>query len=52
MEILDWIIMLGMLLSIVVYGVWYICKVDNVQSYLLGDCDLLWWMIGFLVMAM
>lgn len=51
MEILDWIIMLGTLLSIVAYGVWYTRKVDNVQSYLLGDRDLPWWTIGLSVMA-
>lgn len=51
MEILDWIVMLGTLLSIVAYGVWYTRKVDNVQSYLLGDRDLPWWTIGLSVMA-
>jgi len=51
METLDWIIMLGTLLSIVAYGVWYTRKVDNVQSYLLGDRDLPWWTIGLSVMA-
>ncbi len=43
--------MLGTLLSIVAYGVWYTRKVDNVQSYLLGDRDLPWWTIGLSVMA-
>ncbi len=51
MKILDWIVMLGTLLSIVAYGVWYTRKVDNVQSYLLGDRDLPWWTIGLSVMA-
>jgi Na+/proline symporter len=51
METLDWIIMLGTLLSIVAYGVWHTRNVDNVQSYLLGDRDLPWWTIGLSVMA-
>ncbi|NRA48820.1 MAG: sodium:solute symporter [Phaeodactylibacter sp.] len=51
METLDWIIMLSTLLGIVAYGVWYTRKVDNVQSYLLGDRDLPWWTIGLSVMA-
>jgi SSS family solute:Na+ symporter len=51
MSTLDWIIMLGTLLSIVAYGVWKTRSVDNVQSYLLGDRDLPWWTIGLSVMA-
>lgn len=43
--------MLSTLLGIVAYGVWYTRKVDNVQSYLLGDRDLPWWTIGLSVMA-
>ena len=51
MSTLDWIIMLSTLLGIVAYGVWHTRKVDNVQSYLLGDRDLPWWTIGLSVMA-
>ncbi len=51
METLDWIIMLGTLLGIVAYGVYHTRKVNNVQSYLLGDRDLPWWTIGLSVMA-
>ncbi len=51
MNFLDWIIMLGTLLGIVAYGVWKTRKVDNTQSYLLGDRDLPWWTIGLSVMA-
>jgi len=43
--------MLSTLLGIVAYGVWHTRKVDNVQSYLLGDRDLPWWTIGLSVMA-
>ncbi|TXB63376.1 sodium:solute symporter family transporter [Phaeodactylibacter luteus] len=51
METLDWTIMLGTLLGIVAYGVYHTRKVNNVQSYLLGDRDLPWWTIGLSVMA-
>ncbi len=51
MHLIDWIIMVGTLLGIVAYGVWRTRKVDNVQSYLLGDRDLPWWTIGLSIMA-
>ncbi|HKK77996.1 MAG TPA: hypothetical protein VJ933_00150, partial [Phaeodactylibacter sp.] len=51
MSTLDWLVMLSTLLGIVAYGVWKTRKVDNVQSYLLGDRDLPWWTIGLSVMA-
>ena len=51
MHIIDWLIMLGTLFAIVAYGVWKTRKIDNVQSYLLGDRDLPWWTIGLSIMA-
>ena len=51
MALLDWTIMLGTLLGIVIYGVWKTRKVNTVQSYLLGDRDLPWWTIGLSIMA-
>ncbi len=48
---IDWIVMLGTLLGIIVYGVWHTRKVDNVRSYLMGDRDLPWWTIGLSIMA-
>jgi len=51
MNIIDWIIMIGTLLAIVVYGVMKTRNVDNVKSYLLGDKDLPWWTIGLSIMA-
>ncbi|NRB53055.1 MAG: sodium:solute symporter [Saprospiraceae bacterium] len=51
MHLLDWTIMLGTLLGIVVYGVVKTRNINNVQSYLLGDRDLKWWTIGLSVMA-
>lgn len=43
--------MLGTLIGIVAYGVYKTRKINNVQSYLLGDRDLKWWTIGLSVMA-
>lgn len=51
MHLLDWIVMLGTLLTIVAYGVWKTRSVKSVQSYLLGDRDLPWWTIGLSIMA-
>ncbi len=51
MELLDWVVMLGTLLAIVVYGIIRTRKINNVQSYLLGDRDLHWSTIGLSVMA-
>ncbi len=51
MSIIDWIIMLGTLIAIVVYGIIKTRDVDNVKSYLLGDKDLPWWTIGLSIMA-
>ncbi len=51
MHTLDWIVMLGTLLTIVAYGVWKTRSVKSVQSYLLGDRDLPWWTIGLSIMA-
>lgn len=51
MHLIDWLVMLGTLLTIVAYGVYKTRNVDNMQSYLLGDKDLPWWTIGLSVMA-
>ncbi len=51
MHLIDWIVMLGTLLSIVAYGVWQTRRVKSVQSFLLGDRDLHWWTIGLSIMA-
>ena len=51
MHLVDWIVMLGTLLGIVIYGVWKTRNVNNVKSYLLGDRDLPWWTIGLSIMA-
>lgn len=51
MHLLDWIVMVGTLLSIVAYGIWKTRSVQNVKSYLQGDRDLPWWTIGLSIMA-
>lgn len=51
MHWLDWLVMIGTLSAIVLYGVYHTRNVKSVQSYLLGDRDLRWWTIGLSVMA-
>lgn len=51
MHILDWSVLIGTILFIVIYGMWKTRKTNNVESYLLGDRDLKWWTIGLSIMA-
>lgn len=51
MGTLDWIILSGTLLFIVVYGVWKTRGSKNVQDYVRGGNDAKWWTIGLSVMA-
>ena len=51
MHPLDWAILAGTLLVIVLYGIWKNRKADSVRSYLMGERDLPWWTIGLSVMA-
>ena len=51
MGTLDWIILTGTLLFIVVYGVWKTRGSKNVQDYVRGGNDAKWWTIGLSVMA-
>ncbi|SIR15403.1 sodium:solute symporter [Maribacter ulvicola] len=48
---LDWIILAGTLLFIVVYGVWKTKGSKNVDDYVRGGNDSKWWTIGLSVMA-
>ncbi len=48
---LDWIILGGTLLFIVVYGVWKTRGNKNVTDYVLGGHQSKWWTIGLSVMA-
>lgn len=51
MNLLDWIILFGTLLSIVLYGTWKTRGAKNIESYLKGDNTMKWWMIGVSIMA-
>lgn len=51
MHTLDWIILFGVLFSIVAYGIWKSRHVKTAKSYLRGDDDLKWWAIGLSIMA-
>ncbi|WP_299161830.1 sodium:solute symporter [uncultured Eudoraea sp.] len=48
---IDWIILGGTLLFIVVYGVWKTRGNKNVNDYVLGGNQSKWWTIGLSVMA-
>ena len=51
MATLDWIILSGTLLFIVVFGVWRTRGSKNVDDYVLGGNKAKWWTIGLSVMA-
>ncbi|MEM9888610.1 MAG: sodium:solute symporter [Bacteroidota bacterium] len=51
MHTIDWLVMIGVLGTIVIYGILKTRKVDNTRSYLQGDKDLPWWTIGLSIMA-
>lgn len=51
MNLIDWIILFGTLLFIVLYGAWKTRETKNIDGYLKGDNNLKWWMIGVSIMA-
>lgn len=51
MKELDWLILAGTLLFIVVYGVWKTKGSKNVDDYVRGGNNSKWWTIGLSVMA-
>ncbi|MFN3916736.1 MAG: sodium:solute symporter [Flavobacteriales bacterium] len=51
MSVVDWIIMAGTLLFIVLYGAWKTRKSQNIQGYLLGGNEANWITVGLSVMA-
>ena len=51
MSTLDWLVLFGTLTFIVLYGTWKSRGAKNVESYLKGDQQLKWWMIGVSIMA-
>jgi SSS family solute:Na+ symporter len=51
MSSIDWIVLLGTLLFIVIYGAWKTRGSNNLESYLKGDNEDKWWGIGISIMA-
>ncbi len=51
MSTIDWIVLIGSLVFIVVYGVWKTRGSNDLQSYLKGNNDAKWWAIGISIMA-
>lgn len=51
MQLIDWIVLIGTLLFIVLYGVWKTRGSQNVQDYIRGGNEAKWWTIGLSVMA-
>jgi solute:Na+ symporter, SSS family len=51
MNYLDWAVLGGTIAFIVLYGTWKTRKASTMESYLKGDNNLKWWMIGVSIMA-
>ena len=51
MGIIDWIVLLGTLLVIVLYGSWKTRKAQSLEGFLKGDNQLNWYTIGLSIMA-
>ncbi|MGJ8661969.1 MAG: sodium:solute symporter family transporter, partial [Bacteroidota bacterium] len=51
MSTIDWCVLIGSLLFIVIYGVWKTRGSNDLQSYLKGNNDAKWWAIGISIMA-
>ncbi|MFM8739136.1 MAG: sodium:solute symporter family transporter, partial [Cytophagales bacterium] len=51
MNYLDWLILFGTILAIVLYGTWKTRGARNIDGYLKGGNTMQWWMIGVSIMA-
>ncbi|GAA4274167.1 sodium:solute symporter [Aquimarina gracilis] len=51
MQTIDWIVLIGTLLFIVLYGTWKTKGSKNVQEYIRGGNEAKWWTVGLSVMA-
>lgn len=51
MELIDWIVLIGTLLFIVIYGVYRTRGSKDVQDYIRGGNKASWWTVGLSVMA-
>jgi SSS family solute:Na+ symporter len=51
MSAIDWLVLIGTLAFIVLYGTWKSRGAKNMESFLKGDQQLKWWMVGVSIMA-
>ena len=51
MHTLDWVVLIGTLVSIVAYGTWKTRGSKNVEDFIKGGNEAKWWTIGLSVMA-
>lgn len=51
MHWIDWSILVGSLMFIVVYGIWKTRKIRSTDAYILGDKEMPYWVIGLSIMA-
>ena len=51
MSALDWLVLLGTLAFIVIYGIWKSRGSKDMEGYLKGDYSMKWWTIGLSIMA-
>ena len=51
MQLLDWIVLVGALTLIIIYGIWKSRNVKGSEDFLVGKRDLPWWTIGLSIMA-
>ncbi|MBL0743602.1 sodium:solute symporter [Chryseolinea lacunae] len=51
MNYLDWIVLSGTVIFIVLYGIWKTRGRKSMEGYLKGDSTMKWWMIGVSIMA-
>nr|WP_315188117.1 sodium:solute symporter [uncultured Flavobacterium sp.] len=51
MQLFDWIILIGTLLFIVIYGAWKTKGSKNVEDFILGSNETPWYTVGLSVMA-
>ncbi len=51
MAILDWIVLVGSLAFVVLYGLWKSRSIESSENFLAGKRDLPWWTIGLSIMA-
>jgi SSS family solute:Na+ symporter len=51
LSLIDWLVMGGTILLIVLYGIWRSRGAKDIRSYLLSNKEMKWWTIGLSVMA-